>query len=146
MGSAFLEFLVNALASVRRDAPACAAAMARALGPTGVIVEVSGEVVAIASSPDGLAAMAIASDGVGRDPARPRLSVGARTLLELVDGEHELLPTVLANALRVRAAAADAARLFDAVRLFVEGCARSGAAVEQLSVYRAQVGMEPKGV
>ncbi|HEX7837112.1 MAG TPA: hypothetical protein VF469_06585, partial [Kofleriaceae bacterium] len=53
-------------------------------------------------------------------------------------------PAIVANRVRVRAAPRDAERLFDALRWFVEGCARSRAAPVLLAAYQRDVETEIK--
>jgi hypothetical protein len=67
-----------------------------------------------------------------------------RALLALVAGKDELYPAIVANRVRVRAAPRDAERLFDALRWFVEGCARSRAAPALLAAYQRNTETEPE--
>jgi hypothetical protein len=89
------------------------------------------------------APMAQTSPGI---PGRPIVHVAttARTVLDLASGRDELLPAILANRIRVRAAMHDAERLFDVLRLFVEGNARSSAAPGLFAEYHRQVTHESR--
>lgn len=144
MAEAFSSFLVAGLAAVHRDAPACARAACAALGPAVIELAVDGERVAVC----GEGGRVVVDPAI--DPARsarPRVNVATsgRALLALVGGADELYPAIVANRVRVRAAPRDAERLFDALRWFVEGCARSRAAPALLAAYRRSIepGIEP---
>jgi geranylgeranyl pyrophosphate synthase len=71
---------------------------------------------------------------------RRHVATTGGALLALLDGRDELHPAIVANRVRVRAMPRDAERLFDAMRYFVEGCARSSAAPALLEEFRSQVG------
>jgi hypothetical protein len=140
MPDTFGELLVASLAAVRREAPACARALAAALGSTRIELAVDGERMIVRAGPEivvGAAAHELARSG------RPEVVVAttARTLLALLDGD-ELYPALVDNRVRVRAAPRDAERLFDAMRWFVEGCARTRSAPALLASYRARSGTE----
>jgi hypothetical protein len=138
MPDRFAAFLQASLAAVQRDAAACAQAAAAALGTTVVDLTVDGERMTIRACPalvvdPGDAATAAAAPS----PANPAwVATTTPALLALLDGSDELAPAILANRVRVRAAARDAARLFDAMRGFVEGCARSPAGPQLLAALR----------
>src|SRR5262245_55238459 len=137
MPEPFATFLAAALAAVERDAPSCAEAMAAAIGPVTIALVVDGEPVV------GRAERQVTLERPSAQPA-PAHPVDVATtgaaLLALLDGRDELHPAIVANRVRVRAAPRDAERLFDALRYFVEGCARSSAAPALLAALRSQVG------
>lgn len=146
MAEAFSSFLAAGLAAVDRDAPACARAVAAALGPAVIELAVDGERVFVRGEGDRVVtgAAAGAAAGAAIEPARsgrPRVDVATtgRALLALVGGKDELYPAIVANRVRVRAAPRDAERLFDALRWFVEGCARSRAAPALLAEYQRSI-------
>jgi hypothetical protein len=148
MAEAFGSFLAAGLAAVDRDAPACARAVSAALGPAVIELSVDGERIAVRGEGDRVVAGAAA--GAAIEPSRsgrPRVEVATtgRALLALVAGKDELYPAIVANRVRVRAAPRDAERLFDALRWFVEGCARSRAAPALLAEYRRNIetGIKP---
>ena len=132
------RFLTDSLAAIRRDAAPCADALAAALGPVVIDLVVDGDRTVVYRH--GAVRVAAASTRLALT-GRPIVCVAttARTLLDLVDGRDELLPAILANRLRVRAAMRDAERLFDVMRLFVEGNARSSAAPGLFAEYQQQV-------
>jgi hypothetical protein len=134
MPDTFGGFLVDSLAAIERDAPACARAIAAALGPAVIELVVDGERIAIRPGLEIAVGRA-----VGERAPCAEVSTTAPALLALLDGDDELYPAIVANRVRVRAAPCDAERLFDAVRWFVEGCARTRAAPELLAAYRCQV-------
>ena len=143
MRDPFASFLADSLAAVKRDAAGCADAMAAALGPVVIDVAVDGERTVVYR--DGAVRVADPST----HPAlagRPIVHVAttARTLLDLAAGRDELLPAIVANRIRVRAAMRDAGRLFDVMRLFVEGNARSRAAPALFAEYHRQVTHESR--
>jgi hypothetical protein len=131
MAEPFAAFLRASLAAVRRDAAPSARAVAAALGATAVELAVDGERLVVRACPELVVELAGGA-------ARPAVHVAttARALLALLDGNDELHPAIADNRVRVRAAAGDAARLFDAMRSFVEGCARTAAAPELLAAFR----------
>lgn len=138
MPDAFGAFLAASLAAVHRDAPACARAVAAALGPAVIELAVDGERVIVHARGERVVA------GPASEPARPdgpRIDVAttARALLALLGGDDELYPAIAANRVRVRAAPGDAGRLFDALRWFVEGCARSPAGPALLADYQRNI-------
>lgn len=126
------ELLGDSLAAIRRDAPACARAIAGALGPTVVAVTVDGDRVVLGPGAEIAGPDACAAPDV-------EVATTARALLALLDGHDELYPALVDNRVRVRAAPHDAGRLFDAMRWFVEGCARTRAAPALLAAYRGRV-------
>jgi hypothetical protein len=138
MAEAFRSFLTAGLAAVQRDAPACARAVAAALGPAVIELAVDGERVAVRS--DGGRVVAGAAIELARS-GRPRVGVvtTGRALLALIGGKDELYPAIVANRVRVQAAPRDAERLFDALRWFIEGCARSRAAPALLAEYQRSI-------
>ena len=131
MAEPFAEFLRASLAAIRRDAPPSARAVAAALGAAAVELAVDGERVVIRACPE----LVVEPAGGAAGPA-VHVATSARALLALLDGGDELYPAIVDNRVRVRAAAGDAARLFDAMRGFVEGCARTAAAPELLAAFR----------
>ena len=145
MAEAFSSFLAAGLAAVHRDAPACARAIAAARGPAVIELAVDGE--RVAGCGEGGRVVAGAAIERARS-GRPRVGVvtTGRALLALVGGQDELYPAIVAGRVRVRAAPRDAERLFDALRWFVEGCARSRAAPALLAAYRRNIepGIEPE--
>jgi len=134
MPESFAEFLRASVVAVRRDAPACARAAAAALGATAVELTVDGERMVIRACPE------LVVEPVRDAAAAVHVATTAPALFALLDGGDELAPAIVANRVCVRAAAGDAARLFDAMRGFVEGCARSAAAPELLAAYRRRLG------
>lgn len=134
----FRALLRASLAAVQRDAPASARATATALGAAAVELTVDGERLVIRAGPE-LAVEPAAPAPCAAEPA-VEVATTAAALVALLDGRDELAPAILANRVRVRAAAADAARLFDAMRWFVEGCARSADAAELLAALRRRAG------
>jgi hypothetical protein len=131
MRDAFARLVRDCLAAIEREAPAASRALAERLGPTAIELVVDDELVFVEAGEGRLEVKDTASPW-------PRVHVRAtgRALLDLVDGEDELVAAVLANRLRVRAAPRDASRLFDAMRLFVEGSARAPGAWAALARYR----------
>jgi hypothetical protein len=138
MPDRFGEFLRASLGAVARDAPACARAVAAALGPVTIELVVDGERTLLRP---GLEVVV----PVGPPAASPEVHVATTSgaLLALLDGRDELTPAVVDNRVRVRAAPRDAERLFDAMRWFVEGCARSSSAPDLLAEYRRSRGEAP---
>jgi hypothetical protein len=164
MAERFCHLVTASLAAIDRDAPACARAVAAALGQAvielvvdGERVTVRGDGVRVAAAPAApaapaaraaRAARAATSAGAIAGPARsdpPRVEVvtTGRALLALLAGRDELYPAILDGRVRVRAAPGDAERLFDALRRFVEGCARSRAAPALLADYQRTVEPAP---
>lgn len=135
MAEPLAAFLGASLAAIRRDAAPSARAVAAALGATVVELAVDGERVVIRACPE------LVVEPAGAMP-RPSAEVDTtgRALLALLDGDDELYPAIVDGRVRVRAAAGDAARLFDAMRGFVEGCARTADAPELLVAFRRRVG------
>jgi hypothetical protein len=133
-------FLAASLAAVQRDAASCAEAMAAAIGPVTIALVVDGEQVVVRAQREvtiARTASRTASKIASADPVHVVTTGGA--LLALIEGRDELHPAIVANRVRVRAAPRDAERLFDAMRYFVEGCARSNAAPALLADFRSQV-------
>ena len=146
MRDPFASFVSASLDAIKRDAPGCAAALAAALDSVVIDLAVDGERTVVYRDGD---LRAIAGPGTQTAAAlsgRPIVHVAttARTLLDLTDGRDELLPAILANRIRVRAAMHDAERLFDVLRLFVEGNARSSAAPGLFAEYHRQVTHESR--
>jgi len=146
MAEIFRSFLTAGLAAVHRDAPACARAVAAALGPAVIELAVDGERALVRRDGDRVVAFAATDPAIDLAAARarsgqPRVDVATtgRALLALIGGEDELYPAIVANRVRVRAAPRDAERLFDALRWFVEGCARSRAAPALLAEYQRNI-------
>ncbi|TMQ08114.1 MAG: hypothetical protein E6J91_34010 [Deltaproteobacteria bacterium] len=133
MPETFGEFLADSLAAIEREAPACARAIAAALGPAVIELVVDGERIAIRPGPE------IAVGRAAEAAPCAEVATTARALLALLDGGDELYPAIVDNRVRVRAAPRDAERLFDTMRWFVEGCARTRAAPELLAAYRGRV-------
>jgi hypothetical protein len=138
MGEPFVDFLQTAIALVKRCAPFCADAMASALAATRLVVHLEGERCAVLV--DGGSVRAHSAPEASLEPGADQavLSTTSKTLLELVDGAG-LLDLVTSNRMRVRATPECAARVFDTLRLFVEGCARSPEIDPVLAAFRAQV-------
>jgi hypothetical protein len=117
----FPALLSRALALVARDAPRCAAALADRVAGAAIAITIDGELAIVRATARGIVAE--------REPAAPvaaiEVTASSRDVLALLSGGDELYPAVRANRVRVRAAREHAARLFDVVRLLIEGCARS---------------------
>jgi hypothetical protein len=161
MAERFCHLVTASLAAIDRDAPACAREVAAALGQAvielvvdGERVTVRGDGVRVAAAPAAPAARAApaapAATSVGAiagparsDPPRVEVVTTGRALLALLAGRDELYPAILDGRVRVRAAPGDAERLFDALRRFVEGCARSRAAPALLADYQRTVEPAP---
>jgi hypothetical protein len=138
MRDPFGKFLSDSLAAIRRDAAPCADALAAALGPVVIDLIVDGERTVVYRDRDvRVAATSTELAAAGR----PIVDVAttASTLLDLASGRDELLRAIVANRIRVRAAMQHAERLFDVMRLFVEGNARSRAAPALFAEYQRQV-------
>jgi hypothetical protein len=139
MRESFNSFAVQALAAVERDAPACTVAMAKAMGETRIVARVDGAPTVFrceGASPK--------IDGSDPGPVEPDehtalLETTARALVHLLAGRDTLLDAVRSNAVRVRAPSGSAARLFDAMRAFVEGVARSPEATALYERFRRSV-------
>ena len=131
MAEPFAEFLRASLDAVRRDAPLSARAVAAALGATAVELAVDGERMVVRACPE-----VVVEPAGGAVRPTVHVATSARALLALLAGGDELYPAIVANRVRVRAAAGEAVRLFDAMRSFVEGCARTAAAPELLATFR----------
>ena len=144
MPDTFGGFLVASLGAVKRDAPACANAIASAIGPAGIELVVDAERMVVHAGPEIVIVVGpAASDLARRGGLAIHVATTARALLALIDGEDELYAAIVDNRVRVRAARRDAERLFDAMRWFVEGCARTSAAPALLAEYRCQKGPDP---
>jgi hypothetical protein len=128
----FAGFLRASLVAMTRDAPACAHAMAAALGATSVALIVDGDPLVVRPGPE----VVVGATPVARLAAEMHVATTSPALLALLDGTDELYPAILAQRIRVRAAPHHAERLFDALRFFVEGCARSSSAPALLAAYR----------
>ena len=111
--------LRRAVTVVERDAPPCAAAIARALGTYTLALELDGEP-AILHVANGL----VVTDG---RPVAPGASVAttSASIVDLLTGKDELLAAVRANRVRVRTSHAFAASCFYIMIALIEGCARS---------------------
>jgi len=133
----FGTFLAASLAAVQRDAPRCAEAMATAIGPATIALVVDGEQVVVRAQRE-VTIERMAAELATADPVH--VATTGAALLALLEGRDELHPAIVANRVRVRAAARDAEKLFDAMRYFVEGCARSSAAPALFSDFRSRVG------
>ena len=125
MPDSFGAIVADALDGVKRDAPACATSMARAIGATRVVLRVDGEIAAVACD-GGEVALSRGAPAKASGAPTATLTTTTRVLLDLLDGRRTLLSAVESNAMRVRAQPADAAGLFDALGCFVEGVARGG--------------------
>jgi hypothetical protein len=148
MAERFCHLVTASLAAIDRDAPACARAVAAALGRAVIELVVDGERVIVRGDGVRVAAQAATLAGAIAGSARsdpPRVEVVAtgRALLALLAGRDELYPAILDGRVRVRAAPRDAERLFDALRRFVEGCARSRAAPALLADYQRTIEPAP---
>jgi hypothetical protein len=141
MPDTFGGFLVASLGAVKRDAPACANAIATALGPAAIELVVDAERMIVRAGPE-VVVGPVTSDLARRGGPPIHVATTARALLALIDGEDELYAAIVDNRVRVRAAPRDAERLFDAMRWFVEGCARTSAAPALLAAYRCQTGLD----
>jgi hypothetical protein len=140
MRDPFGKFLSDSLAAIRRDAAPCADALAAALGPVVIDLIVDGERTVVYRDRDRDVRVAATSTELAA-AGRPIVDVAttASTLLDLASGRDELLRAIVANRVRVRAAMQHAERLFDVMRLFVEGNARSRAAPALFAEYQRQV-------
>jgi hypothetical protein len=140
MGESFGGFLADALAGIQRDAPACAAVLASSLAATDVVVRVDGETMTLRTVGGRLELVAGGGDSAA-DSTRgtARLVTTSGALLGILEGRTSLLCAVKSNAVCVRATPAGAAQLFDALRVFVEGVARSRDSVSAYERFRAQV-------
>jgi hypothetical protein len=137
--ASFAGFLSASLAAIRRETPASARAIAAALGATTIALVVDGEPLIVRPGPE-VVVGSCARELARTRPPQVHVATTARALLALLDGEDELYPAVVANRVRVRAAPRDAERLFDALRSFVEGCARTSSAPGLLAGYRRRAG------
>jgi hypothetical protein len=144
MASGFLAFLESALALVERDAPFCTAAMGAALARVRVVLQVDSERCVVLAS--GRSVRAFSSPAASLEPAPDCavLCAAPEALLALVDGA-DLVGLLTSDRVRVRATPERAALLFDVMRLFVEGCARSPRIVPLLAAFRAEVESSSKG-
>jgi hypothetical protein len=140
MGESFGGFLADALAGIQRDAPACAAVLASSLAATDVVVRVDGETMTLRTVGGRLELVAGGGDSAA-DSTRgtARLVTTSGALLGILEGRTSLLCAVKSNAVCVSATPAGAAQLFDALRVFVEGVARSRDSVSAYERFRAQV-------
>jgi hypothetical protein len=140
MRESFGSLLADALECMTRDAPACMLAMARSVGSTRVLLLVDGETAVLRS--DG-PEICLTTDGDASTPLTDgptaTLVASSSTLLDVLDGRRSLLSAVRDNAVCVRASAADAAGLFDALRSFVEGVARSSDSPSAYERFRSYV-------
>ena len=144
MRDPFGKFLADSLDAITRDAPACADALAATLGPAVIDLVIDGERTVVYRDRDRVRVTAASTRLSAAGGPIVRVATTARTLLDLADGRDELLPAILANRIRVRAAERDAERLFDVMRLFVEGNARSRAAPGLFAEYHRQVTHESR--
>jgi hypothetical protein len=136
-------FIERAIALVQRDAPRCAAGVADALGPIGIAIVIDGEP-ALIRAPAGQLTVASPDSGGGRGEVIVEVVTRGEVVLDLVDGADELLPVILANRVRVRTPPEHAYRLFEVVKLFVEGCARSAGGPALLDEFRTHVAAAAK--
>jgi hypothetical protein len=125
MRESFNTFVRRALDCIEQDAPACAVGMAKALADTRIVARVDEETTVFWC--DGCRPRLDDRDpgDVAPDERTALLETTRGALSELLSGGTTLLRAVRSNAVRVRAPSATAARLFDAMRAFVEGVARS---------------------
>jgi hypothetical protein len=146
MPDPFARFVSDSLDAIVRDAPGCGAALAVALDAVVLDLVVDDERAVVYRDGHVRAVAAPVAQTSPAIPGRPIVHVAttARTVLDLASGRDELLPAILANRIRVRAAMHDAERLFDVLRLFVEGNARSSAAPALFAEYHRQVTHESR--
>jgi hypothetical protein len=125
MPESFNAFIARALDGIERDAPACATAMAKALGDARIVARIDEETTVCRR--DGTRPKVDDRDpgAVPPDERTVLLETTARTLVELLSGRDTLLCAVKSNALCIRAPSSTAACLFDAMSIFIEGVARS---------------------
>lgn len=121
MPRSFPALLARALALVARDAPRCAAALADRLAGSAIAITIDGELAVVRATVRGVAVERELDSGA----AAIEVTASSRHVLALLSGADELYPAVRTNRVRVRAAREHAARVFDVVRLLIEGCARS---------------------
>jgi hypothetical protein len=130
--------IVNAaLADVTVDAPGCAEAMACALESSWVLARVGED--ALLARVDGGCLCVQPAGPIGEREPDVFLASTPRALLAVLEGTDALLDAIRADRVRVRAAATDAARLFELLRHFVEGVARSRDGASHLDRFRAYV-------
>jgi hypothetical protein len=139
MPESFGAFVAEALEGVKRDAPACAASMARSIGTTRVDVHVDGETIAIWCEGAEIELARREPPYLRTLAATASLTTTSRALLDLLDGRRSLLSAVASNEVRVRARPVDAAGLFDALSRFVEGVARCNGAASSIERFRRHV-------
>jgi uncharacterized protein with NAD-binding domain and iron-sulfur cluster len=121
MPSSFRRLLARAFELVERDAPLCGAAIADRLGALSLAIIVDDEVAIVRS-----AASRVLVGEPDAAPAVLELRTRSSHLVGLLDGADQVHAAVLANRVRVRTPPEHAHRVFDIVRLLIEGCARSG--------------------
>jgi hypothetical protein len=125
MPESFNTFVTRALHDLERDAPACAIAMAAALGDTRIVARVDEETTVFWCEGKRPRLDDRDPGAVEPDERTALLETTSRVLVDLLSGRETLLSAVKSNAVRIRAPSSTAARLFDAMRAFVEGVARS---------------------
>jgi hypothetical protein len=136
MPESFNTFAARALHDLERDAPACAIAMATALGDTRIVARVDGETTVFWCEGKRPRLDGRDPGAVEPDERTALLETTSRVLVDLLSGRNTLLSAVKSNAVRIRAPSRASARLFDAMRAFVEGVARSSDATSLYERFR----------
>jgi hypothetical protein len=142
MHDSILALVESALADVTVDAPQCATAMAHALDASRLLARVGSETMLARVESGAVRVLPSPRDGAPETEAF--LATTPRALLDLLEGKQRLLDAIRADRLHVRAAAADAARVFDLLRHFVEGVARSRAGASHFDRFRRHVDEQSK--
>jgi hypothetical protein len=137
MGDRFGDILTRGVEAVTHDAPPCAEMMSRALRPIPLELIVDGQSHVL--TVDGERIQVAPSVGITTVPSRIRVTTTSAEVLGLLDGDDEILPAIVANRVRVTAPYQHVHRLFEVLRAFVEGCARSSSAAELLADVRWHV-------
>lgn len=131
----FRGLLVEVLAAVSRDAPQLYRDAGVALGGVDVGLEVDGEAFWVETATDG---GLVCRDGRDREP-RIRLQTRANALVTLVDGNRDLMESVLDDTVRVRGDLEAVASLDAALRCLVVGAVRSDRAERAWGRYVAGI-------
>lgn len=132
MPDSLSSFIERALTLVG-ETPFCADALREALGELVVGVEIEGESCWLRRDRQSIDVLTTAPIAHGR---MVRVLTTGAALLEVLDGHVELSSALRRNTVRVRATTHAAARLFMALKCFVEGCARSSRGPQLLLEFR----------
>ena len=132
----FRGLLVEVLAAVSRDASELYRDAGVALGVVDVGFDVDGEEFLVETGTDG---GLVCRDGRDREP-RIRLETRASALVTLVDGNRDLIESVLDDTVRVRGDLEAVASLDEALRCLVVGAVRSDRAERAWRRYVAGIG------